>query len=341
MEKRGQKSFEISGEKPEESVKEEFIDTQRTPNVENLHLETEYRSPLIEILTPNKSRSRNNVTSPTPSLPAQKRPRLDPRLDESASFEPSGNPIGESTHLQETTQLPEPKGTYKFSIEKLKSFHQRQSSKLSSFEGRDFVANLTSSQAEDELNRKFNKEDFESLEVIGQFNKGFIIARLKDDLFIIDQHASDEKCNYEKFMTQPIEPVKLMVPNKLKLNPGDAEIIKERQNVFSKFGFKFSFDSNDDSVYLVESGKIGKHIMDDSDIYEIIYLLSEGEYNSQPSRIGRVNASRACRSSVMVGASLTNFQMKRILNNLANIKQPWNCPHGRPTMRHLANLNTL
>ena len=49
----------------------------------------------------------------------------------------------------------------------------------SSFEGRDFVANLTSSQAEDELNRKFNKQDFESLEVIGQFNKGFIIARLK------------------------------------------------------------------------------------------------------------------------------------------------------------------
>ena len=58
-----------------------------------------------------------------------------------------------------------------------------------------------------------------------------------------------------------------MAPNKLKLNPGDAEIIKERQNIFSKFGFKFSFNS-DDEVSLVESGKIGSHIMDDSDIYE-------------------------------------------------------------------------
>ena len=66
-----------------------------------------------------------------------------------------------------------------------------------------------------------------------------------------------------------------MVPNKLKLNPGDAEIIKERQNVFSKFGFKFSFDSNNDEVYLVESGKIGKHIMDDSDIYEESWLLKK------------------------------------------------------------------
>ena len=68
-------------------------------------------------------------------------------------------------------------------IDKCVRYHQNNEHQFenphSSFEGRDFVANLTSSQAEDELNRKFNKEDFESLEVIGQFNKGFIIARLK------------------------------------------------------------------------------------------------------------------------------------------------------------------
>ena len=70
------------------------------------------------------------------------------------------------------------------------------------------------------------------------------------------------------YFQKPIEPVKLMAQNKLKLNPGDAEIIKERETIFAKFGFKFSFDSTNDDVYLVESGKIGKHIMDDSDIYE-------------------------------------------------------------------------
>jgi DNA mismatch repair protein PMS2 len=35
------------------------------------------------------------------------------------------------------------------------------------------------------------------MEVLGQFNRGFIVAKLKDDLFLIDQHAADEKCNYE------------------------------------------------------------------------------------------------------------------------------------------------
>jgi DNA mismatch repair protein PMS2 len=45
--------------------------------------------------------------------------------------------------------------------------------------------------------RKIDKADFSRMEVIGQFNKGFIIARLADDLYIIDQHASDEKCKFE------------------------------------------------------------------------------------------------------------------------------------------------
>ena len=124
-----QKSYEISSEKPEEKVKEEFIDTQQEPNIKNLQLETEYRSPLIDLLTPNK-KPRSKVTSPNEISPTHKRPRLDPRIDDLSRFEVSGNPIGESTHLQETTQLPEARGTYNFSMDKLKSYHQRQTSHL-------------------------------------------------------------------------------------------------------------------------------------------------------------------------------------------------------------------
>jgi MutL C terminal dimerisation domain len=44
----------------------------------------------------------------------------------------------------------------------------------------------------------FDKADFGRMEILGQFNLGFIIARLDRDLFIIDQHASDEKANFER-----------------------------------------------------------------------------------------------------------------------------------------------
>jgi len=49
-------------------------------------------------------------------------------------------------------------------------------------------------------------------------------------------------------------------------------------------------------------------------------------------------ASRACRASVMVGTALDRSSIARIVKRLQGIDQPWNCPHGRPTMRHLADV---
>ncbi len=57
-----------------------------------------------------------------------------------------------------------------------------------------------------------------------------------------------------------------------------------------------------------------------------------------PHRVRAMLASRACRSSIMIGRALDRPIMTRILRNLAGLREPWNCPHGRPTMRHLAVL---
>eukprot|EP01018_Ginkgo_biloba_P035180 Gb_20027 [translate_table: standard] len=60
-----------------------------------------------------------------------------------------------------------------------------------------------------------------------------------------------------------------------------------------------------------------------------------------PSRVRAMLASRACRSSVMIGDALSKKGMETILQHLSNLKSPWNCPHGRPTMRHLVDLATI
>lgn len=49
-------------------------------------------------------------------------------------------------------------------------------------------------------------------------------------------------------------------------------------------------------------------------------------------------ASRACRSAIMIGTALRMNDMKNIVKNLGTLHQPWNCPHGRPTLRHLFDL---
>ena len=49
-------------------------------------------------------------------------------------------------------------------------------------------------------------------------------------------------------------------------------------------------------------------------------------------------AMRACRSSIMVGKTLSRKGMEGVVRHMGEIERPWNCPHGRPTMRHLARL---
>mmetsp|Transcript_1467 Transcript_1467/g.5203 ORF Transcript_1467/g.5203 Transcript_1467/m.5203 type:complete len:104 (+) Transcript_1467:2-313(+) len=58
----------------------------------------------------------------------------------------------------------------------------------------------------------------------------------------------------------------------------------------------------------------------------------------RPSRLRSMIASRACRSSVMIGTALGKQEMARILRHLSGMRNPWSCPHGRPTMRHLFSL---
>lgn len=49
-------------------------------------------------------------------------------------------------------------------------------------------------------------------------------------------------------------------------------------------------------------------------------------------------ASRACRHSIMIGTALSKVEMEKIVLKMFEVEQPWNCPHGRPTMRHVAGL---
>ena len=58
-------------------------------------------------------------------------------------------------------------------------------------------------------------------------------------------------------------------------------------------------------------------------------------------KLAAMFASRACRSAIMIGTALNQNQMKSIVTNLEIIEQPWNCPHGRPTMRHLVDFKQI
>jgi hypothetical protein len=58
----------------------------------------------------------------------------------------------------------------------------------------------------------------------------------------------------------------------------------------------------------------------------------------RPSKVRAMLAMRACRGSIMIGKALSRAQMQQTVSRLADLDSPWNCPHGRPTMRHVCGL---
>ncbi|KAJ1925064.1 ATP-binding mismatch repair protein [Tieghemiomyces parasiticus] len=187
------------------------------------------------------------------------------------------------------------------------------------------------------------KADFERIRIVGQFNLGFIIGCLGSDLYIIDQHASDEKYNFETLQANAIITSQPLIrPRVLDLSLGEELVATEHLAVLRKNGFMVEVSKDAPPgrrLRLVTQPFVDHILFDVSDLEEIIAKLGRTPSAMvRCSRAERVFASRACRKSIMIGDALSAIQMRKVVNNLSTIQQPWNCPHGRPTMRHLLDL---
>ena len=88
------------------------------------------------------------------------------------------------------------------------------------------------------------KEDIRHMSIIGQFNLGFILARdHNNNLWILDQHACDEKYNFERLCKETvIHEQKLIAPLPLELSPSEEHCVLEHMDIFERNGFRFSYD---------------------------------------------------------------------------------------------------
>ena len=224
------------------------------------------------------------------------------------------------------------------------------------------AASPDASSPEERLSLIVSKDDFSRMRIVGQFNLGFILAvrpapssGTSDELFIIDQHASDEKSNFERLQaTTVVQNQRLVHACRLDLTAIEEEIILDNNSALLKNGFLVDVDTSGDSpvgqrcnlTSLPMSREVTFNI---SDLEELISLLAECapstdtamENVPRPSKVRKMFAMRACRSSIMIGRSLSQKQMRKLVRKMGEIEKPWNCPHGRPTMRHVSKLSNL
>ncbi|KAI9718552.1 MAG: hypothetical protein M1812_004003 [Candelaria pacifica] len=225
--------------------------------------------------------------------------------------------------------------------------------------------------AEERLSLTVSKEDFARMRIVGQFNLGFILATRpshpststgptsQDELFIIDQHASDEKYNFERLQqTTIVQNQRLVHPHPLSLTAIEEETLLNNLPTLTSNGFLISINqdpstSTGQRCKLLSLPMSKEIIFNLLDLEELLSILADSEGSSttsttttagkeipRPSKVRKMFAMRACRSSIMIGKSLTTRQMQNIITHMGQIDKPWNCPHGRPTMRHLMRLNS-
>ncbi|KAK4126589.1 DNA mismatch repair protein MutL [Parathielavia appendiculata] len=219
---------------------------------------------------------------------------------------------------------------------------------------------LEADDAEEKLSLKISKSDFAKMRIVGQFNLGFILAVREaapstadaaedDELFIIDQHASDEKYNFERLQaTTTVQSQRLVQPKTLDLTALEEEIILEHLPVLERNGFLVQVDTSGakpvgSRVQLLSLPLSRETTFSLADLDELVFLLADNPTSApstvpRPSKVRKMFAMRACRSSIMIGRALSARQMERVVRHMGEMEKPWNCPHGRPTMRHLCGL---
>lgn len=176
------------------------------------------------------------------------------------------------------------------------------------------------------------------LRVLGQLANTYIIAEGPDGLYLIDQHAAHERILYDRILAQwaqkKVEVQGLLQPITIEFSPREEETLKASKDFLAEFGF--TIEPFGDRSYLIRTMPA---LMARANIIEIITALldslaSQESLNPWEEKIAQ---SLACHGAIRAGQQLSNEEMKELIKQLEQTKQPRTCPHGRPTMIHLSS----
>ncbi len=179
------------------------------------------------------------------------------------------------------------------------------------------------------------KEARDEYRFIGQLFDTYWLIQYRDEFLIIDQHAAHEKILYERMVRQLSEKKVLaqMVnpPIVLTLNLREEEVLKSHKERFLALGFEIEpFGGREYAVYSVPSNLYG--IAQTEILMELLDSLSEELEQESEQVILEKLASMSCKAAVKGGDSLSVKEAEALIDELLTLKNPYACPHGRPTI---------
>ncbi len=195
----------------------------------------------------------------------------------------------------------------------------------------DTITNQVSMQ----VDRFISPEARKKHRLIGQVFKTYWMIEYDDKLYIVDQHAAHEKVMFEHLMKQMAEKKvisqQLLPPKVLHLdNVGHTSVLKH-MDLFQQVGFEIE-DFGDDSLVI-------RAMPDDIMGIDPEYLFDE-LVNTLTQELGTISidffveklSTMACKAAIKGNTVISTMEAETLMDELLNLENPYNCPHGRPTM---------
>ena len=171
--------------------------------------------------------------------------------------------------------------------------------------------------------------------LIGQLFRTYWLIEYEDNLFIMDQHAAHEKVMYETLMKQyqnrQVVSQQIHPPIVISVNPRQQQILKEHYDFFESMGFQMeTFGGNE---YMLRAVPLETYGLAAQDIFIdfVDSLLEDGTHLDIDLFIYKI-ATMACKAAVKGNMKLTTQEADALIDQLLQLENPYNCPHGRPTI---------
>lgn len=177
------------------------------------------------------------------------------------------------------------------------------------------------------------------MEPIGQIDATYIVAKGESGMFLIDQHAAHERILYEKFMgrAEEIMTQELLMPITLELTGLETQFLVNNILIFTDLGFKLEhFGGNTFLIRAVPQLLPGQD--EKAFFMDLLDTLSGEKKTLTTSEIReKMLTTMACKAAIKANHRMSLMEMEELLQRLGKTKNPYTCPHGRPTIIHMSS----
>lgn len=179
------------------------------------------------------------------------------------------------------------------------------------------------------------EENTSKIKITGQIFDTYWIIEFENNMYIIDQHAAHEKVLYERFMKlykeQKINVQNISPPVILTLSAEEQVNLKKCMDYFKEAGYEIEeFGGNEYAVRGIPAEF--SHTDPGELVMEIIDSFPEEYSRETVESVKNRIATMSCKAAVKGNNRLSHAEAERLIGELMNLENPYNCPHGRPTM---------